>query len=76
MSWSSHHNSLEAELLGVIHAIKIAWGENWFNLWIENDSTNLVKAFSTKPYSVETSEQVVKLHEVAQEHEIESLSHI
>jgi len=45
-----HHNSLEPELLGVMHAIKIASGEIWFKLWIENDYTNVVKAFSTKPY--------------------------
>jgi len=33
--------------------------ENWFNLWIENNSTNVVTAISTKPYSVETSKKVV-----------------
>jgi len=40
-----HHHSLEAELLGVMHAIEIVHRKYWFNLWIESDSTTVVNVF-------------------------------
>ncbi|XP_058742332.1 uncharacterized protein LOC131614798 [Vicia villosa] len=40
-------NSLTAELLGAILAIEFAFERNWKNIWLETDSTAVVKAFSS-----------------------------
>ncbi|KAK2424264.1 hypothetical protein QL285_034644 [Trifolium repens] len=39
-------SSYVAELCGAMRAIEIAFQQNWFNLWIESDSSVVVAAFS------------------------------
>ncbi|XP_058726803.1 uncharacterized protein LOC131598195 [Vicia villosa] len=40
-------NSLTAELYGAILAIEFAFARNWNNIWLETDSTAVVKAFNS-----------------------------
>ncbi|XP_058776587.1 pentatricopeptide repeat-containing protein At1g63070, mitochondrial-like [Vicia villosa] len=44
-------NSLTAELYGAILAIEFAFARNWNNIWLETDSTAVVKAFNS-PHKV------------------------
>lgn len=44
-------NSLIAELSGVISAIEFAYDKSWHNIWLETDSTTLVKTFNP-PFKV------------------------
>ncbi|XP_058759807.1 uncharacterized protein LOC131633112 [Vicia villosa] len=44
-------NSLIAELSGAMMAIEFAYEKNWSNIWLETDSTAVVKAFNS-PYTV------------------------
>ncbi|XP_058776768.1 uncharacterized protein LOC131651114 [Vicia villosa] len=44
-------NSLTAELYGAILAIEFAFVRNWNNIWLETDSTAVVKAFNS-PHKV------------------------
>ena len=37
--------AFEAELIGFILAIEIAYNWNWYNLWVETDSSDLVGSF-------------------------------
>ncbi|XP_058773463.1 uncharacterized protein LOC131647572 [Vicia villosa] len=44
-------NSLTVELYGAILAIEFAFERNWNNIWLETDSTAVVKAFNS-PFKV------------------------
>ncbi|XP_058746496.1 uncharacterized protein LOC131619414 [Vicia villosa] len=39
-------NSLMAELTSAMMAIELAYEKNWSNLWLETDSTTIIKAFN------------------------------
>ncbi|XP_057811447.1 uncharacterized protein LOC131025669 [Salvia miltiorrhiza] len=44
--------AFEAELLAIITAINIAHNRNWFHLWIESDSTYVVKLLESRTLEV------------------------
>lgn len=41
------HNAMEAEVLAVIEAIRVAWLKCWMHLWLETDSSLMVHYFNS-----------------------------